>query len=126
MQYSALLMRVESLPFVGNQQKADAMIKSVLGHVASRMKEAQAKSFSQDLPDELNLGTLRGHQINVPTISLDQFVTDLREQFKISTDDAQTLLRAVLHIVKEDTPSAHINSWKEGLPEEWAAMVENA
>ncbi|MFP4012834.1 MAG: DUF2267 domain-containing protein [Chitinispirillaceae bacterium] len=126
MQYSAILMRVESLPFVENEQKADAMIKSVLGHLASRMNEEEAKQFTKDLPKPLGINELRGHQINVTTISLDQFVSDLKEQFKISTDQVQSLIRAVLHIVKEDTPSDHLKHWQEGLPSEWASMLENA
>ncbi|MFP4162373.1 MAG: DUF2267 domain-containing protein [Chitinispirillaceae bacterium] len=126
MQYSAILMRVKSLPFVESEQKADAMVKSVLGHLASRMKEEQAKEFTKDLPEPLTEQELRGHQINVTTISLEQYVDDLKEQFKISTDQVQSLIRAVLHMVKEDTPSDHFAHWKEGLPSEWASMLENA
>lgn len=126
MQYSAVVMRVESLPFVENEQKADAMIKSVLGHLASRMKEKEAQEFTKDLPEQLNFSELRGHQVNVTAISLDQFINDLKKQFRISTDQVQSLIRAVLHIVKEDTPSDHLKQWEEGLPSEWASMLENA
>ena len=100
MEYNQMLQKVQELDFVSNKDTADAMIKSVLGHLASRMKEAQARKFTQDLPQPLSLEKLRGHQVNNPTISLDQFVNDLRDQFHITNEQVQSLIKTILHTVK--------------------------
>lgn len=126
MDYSTLLGKVQELDFVEDRDTADAMVKSVLGHIASKMREAQARAFADDLPEPLNYQKLRPRQAYVSPISLDQFVLDLERQFSISVEQAQSLIRTILHFAKTDIQKEHINTWESGLPKEWASIVENA
>lgn len=126
MNYETIIKNVINLDFVPDEKTADAMIKSVLGHFASRMKETQAKQFTKDLPEPLNYNKLRGHQINITEISLDQFANNIQDEFNITNDQVQTLVRTIFHLVKSDTPIENIVVWEQGLPSEWAAVVKNA
>ncbi|MDG5815495.1 DUF2267 domain-containing protein [Chitinispirillales bacterium ANBcel5] len=126
MNYQAIKQRVLDLDFVADEEAADSMIKAVLGTLASRMKTEQAHRFSNDLPEPLSYEKLRGHQTNVTNISLEQFVSGICTQFKLTTEQAQSLIRSVLHFAKDGIPHEEIEVWEQGLPTEWAKVVENS
>jgi uncharacterized protein (DUF2267 family) len=126
MDYQILLQKVAALDFVPDEKKADAMIKSVLGHFAGRMIEDHAMKFTADLPEPLDYETLRGHQINVTAISPDQYITDLSKQFDIRNDQAETLTRTIFHTLKKDILKEKSSFWQEYLPEEWAELIKEA
>ncbi len=126
MHYSSLLKNVSELNFVADEKEADAMIKSVLGHIASRMKESTAKKFAADLPSELTLDKLRGHQENITNISLNQFIKDLSNQFKLPFDQVPKLIITILASIKSNLPEEHVIEWAEDLPMDWVRMIKNA
>jgi len=126
MDYQILLQKVAALDFVPDEKRADAMIKSVLGHFAGRMSEDHARNFTSDLPDPLNYETLRGHQINVTSILPDQYIVDLSKQFDIRYDQADTLTRTIFHTLKKDILKEKSSFWQEYLPEEWAELIKEA
>ncbi len=126
MDYQILLQKVSALNFVSDENHADAMIKSVLGQFASRMSQEHATRFTSDLPGPLNYEKLRGHQEFVTSISLDQFVTNVSEQFDLRNDQVQTLLKTIFHTIKIDILKEKSSFWQEWLPSEWAAVIKNA
>jgi uncharacterized protein (DUF2267 family) len=126
MEYERLLENVEKLDFIPDRETAEAAIKAVLGTLASRMKDVQAHRFADTLPEPLTYNKLRGHQINITSISLEQFVRSLGSQFKLNIEQTQTLIRTIFRITKESTPRDSVQEWEQGLPEEWKAVVENA
>ncbi len=126
MDYQTLLQKVESLNFVSDENRADAMIKSVLGQFASQMQEDQAMKFTADLPEPLNFEKLRGHQEYVSSISLDQFVTNVSEQFDIKNDQVLTLVQTVFHTLKFDILKEKSSFWQQWLPQQWAAVIKNS
>lgn len=126
MDYQTLLQKVIALDFVLDENRADAMIKSVLGQFASRMKEDHAMKFTADLPEPLNYEKLRGHQVFVTSISLDQFVTNVSEQFDLRNDQVQTLLRTIFHTIKIDILKEKSSFWQQWLPPEWAAVIKDS
>ncbi|MBD3345221.1 MAG: DUF2267 domain-containing protein [Chitinivibrionales bacterium] len=126
MDYEMLRRRVEELPFIPDSQTAEVAIKSVLGHLASRMEEDQARVMTASFPPSLNYDTLRSHQQTVTTISVVQFIEDIREQFGFSTGDTHNLIRTIMHSAKGDFSPDTLQEWEKHLPEDWAEMVEEA
>ncbi len=109
-----------------DEDTADAMIKAVLGRVASRMDEEHARLFAQDLPEPLSLETLHGHQEVTPGFSLDQFVADIQNQFHLEHAHARKLIARILHVVRNNVPTDHKSEWENGLPAEWVRVIEYA
>lgn len=126
MEYSVILKRVSQLDFVADESEAGAMIKSVLGHLARRMKESNARQFANYLPKPLTYDKLRGQQTYTIDISFNQFAGDLERQYQISTEEVQSLFKAVLNTVKTSVPEDHIKSWAESLPWDWANAIKIA
>ncbi|KMQ50523.1 hypothetical protein CHISP_2516 [Chitinispirillum alkaliphilum] len=126
MNYESMQDRVYKLDFVESRESASAMIKAVLGTLASRMKKPQAHRFTDDLPEPLNYETLRGHQAHVTNISVDQFISGLCSQFRINEEQAKKLVTTVLHCAKDSQPQEEILTWEQGLPAEWIPIIEKA
>jgi len=126
MDYQILIQKITALDFVTDENRADAMIKSVLGQYASRMEEEHATKFTADLPEPLDYEKLRGHQIYVSSISLEQFINNISDQFDIRNDQAQTLLKTIFHCLKVDILKEKSSLWQQWLPPEWAAIIKNA
>jgi len=126
MDYQILLQKVAALDFVSDENRADAMIKSVLGHFASRMREEHAMKFTEGLPEPLDYEMLRGHQVYVSTIPLDQFIINVKEQFDIRDDQVQTLVKTIFHTLKVDILKEKSSFWQQWLPPEWAMVIKEA
>ncbi|NLL13755.1 MAG: DUF2267 domain-containing protein [Fibrobacter sp.] len=126
MGYQILLQKVAALNFVSDESRADAMIKSVLGQFASRMTEEHAQKFTADLPEPLDYEKLRGHQAYVSSISLDQFITNVSEQFDIRQEQVQTLVSTIFHTIKVDILKEKSSFWQQWLPSDWAVVIKDA
>ena len=92
MDYKKLIESAKALDFVADEATADAVIKSVLGHFASRIQEEKARDFINDLPFPLTFEKLRGHQINTYRIPVEAFIDDMQEQFALTYDQAFTAI----------------------------------
>ena len=75
MEYQDSLQAITSLEFIEEQEAADNATKAVLGMLASRLKEAEAKKLTENLPVPLSLANLRGHQIGITSIPAEGYVT---------------------------------------------------
>lgn len=126
MEYEDFIDDVSDLDFIQDRDIADAAVKAVLGILASRVKESEAKKLTEDLPDPLTLERLRGHQRRVTPISAEQFVDEIGAQFSLNRDQARELVNTVLHTAKDAVAEETISELEEKLPSDWAGMVENA
>lgn len=127
MNYQGYIEQVMKLPFINDEQAADAGIKAVLGTLASRLNEQEARWLSETLPPELNVWVLRGHQRNPVQVSADQFVSSIAQQFHLDWGDAKQLVGRVLHCVKESREGAEkMRGIREFLPPDWGEVVERA
>ncbi|MGF1478440.1 MAG: DUF2267 domain-containing protein [Cyanophyceae cyanobacterium] len=120
--YQDFLESVQTLDFISDRDTADAAIKAVLGHIASRVEEAIARQFIEQLPDPLSFETLRGHQETVTEISAEQFLVDLAKQFNISQEQAARLVRQVVQAAKEVSGS-DFSRLETYLPPGWTEMM---
>lgn len=126
MQYQNFVQEVQKLTFIANPDQADTAIKSVLGHLASRLEEPQAQKMTQNLPEPLNLQKLRSHQVDVTDISADQFLGDLCDQMQLNREQANQLVHTVFHIAKDAIGSDTVNEIQTNLPDDWARMIQAA
>jgi uncharacterized protein (DUF2267 family) len=105
---------------------ADSVIKAVLGIFASRLHEEQAQHFTERLPDPLTFERLHSHQVRPITISFDQYVTEIAQQFNLNNNQARLLISEVLHDTKEELMNNDaINEVVRDLPDDWARFFDN-
>jgi uncharacterized protein (DUF2267 family) len=102
------------------------MIKAILGILASRMEEEPARKLTDKLPEPLTLQKLRSHQSNVTPLSAENYTVEIREQFKITLDQARTLVNTVLHIAKDDVGQDVFDEIEKYLPTDWVTTIEKA
>lgn len=126
MSYQILLQKVAALNFVSDETRADAMIKSVLGQYSSRMTDEHARTFAADLPEPLDFEKLRGHREFVSSLSLDQFITNVSEQFDIRKEQVQTLASTIFRTIKMDILKEKSYFWQQWLPPDWAVIIKDA
>ena len=62
MEYSRFVNEITNLDFIGSTDKADAVIKAILGILASSMDDDHARKLTGKLPEPLTFEKLRGHQ----------------------------------------------------------------
>jgi uncharacterized protein (DUF2267 family) len=126
MEYIELYERVRDLPFIPDADTADAAVKSVLGHLASRMDPVHAGQLSELLPEPLSMERMRGQRRPTTAITVEQFESDVREQFRLDRGQARELIETVLHVLKHHARHAMVDDWRNSLPADWAALLKNA
>ncbi len=124
MDYAQLLSTIKELHFIGDDNKAEDAIKSVLGMLVSRLDENTAWYMTQSLPSHLSYEKLRGHQKSITTIDIDSFLNGIEKQFGFNSREAQILINTVVHEIKGFLSREQIKQIELALPSEWAALVE--
>jgi uncharacterized protein (DUF2267 family) len=126
MDYNGFVQNVQNLDFIDSRETADAAVKAVLGVLASRLTEEQARNLTRSLPDPLNLEKLRGHQKHVLGISPDQYIGVIRTQFNLSEDQTRVLIDTVLRSTKDAMGEDAFSRLQEHIPAEWALVIQRA
>lgn len=103
MDYDEFVQSVSSLDFMQDTDTADAAIKAILGILASSMDDKEARDFTSRLPEPLTLERLRGHQVRPTRISVEEFVSEIQEQFKLTNGQARLLINKVLEGTEQIT-----------------------
>lgn len=125
MEYNQLIQSVKKFNFIGNdEQQADAAVKATMGIIASRMKEEDAREFENSLPEPLSLEKLRSHQDNQNQESPQEHFQVIATQFNINEEEAQRMVKDVLHTAKEGLSEEQFKSWKQKLPTEWSSFMD--
>ena len=125
MEYRKLVDTVRDLEFIKDKAMAEAAVKAVLGVLVSRLEEEVAREFAETLPEPLDFNTLRGRQVNVTDVSVQQYRDTIAEQFNLELDDAWQLVRTILHIVKEGLSDEVIEDIQETLPSDWQRFLQS-
>lgn len=125
MEYNQLIQTAKKFNFIGeNEQQADAAVKATMGIIASRMSEENAKDFANSLPEPLTLEKLRSHQENENELSPNEHFKVIATQFNINEEEAQRMVKDVLHTATEDLSEEQFNSWKQKLPQDWSSFMD--
>ncbi|RJP23244.1 MAG: DUF2267 domain-containing protein [Candidatus Abyssobacteria bacterium SURF_5] len=126
MEYDRFIEEVKNLEFIPNRDTADAAVKAVLGILASRLEEAEAQKLVEKLPGPLTLERLRGHQVRPEKISVEEYIIEIAQQFRIAGDQAETLIKTVLHLAKDLLGDETMSELEHALPSDWKATIESA
>ncbi len=122
--YDNFVNAAMSLSFIEGEETAEAAVKAVLGILASRLEEPEARRLAATLPDPLSLENLRGHQMNVTDLSVEQYYGNLATQFRITPEQAQVLAVTILRLVKEALDTEGLREVERSLPEDWTNLIE--
>ncbi|MBE9049386.1 DUF2267 domain-containing protein [Nostocales cyanobacterium LEGE 11386] len=125
MEYERFVDAACSLPFIQDKETADAAVKAVLGILASKLEDEQAHQLSDSLPEPLTYERLHSHQVRKLPISADEYITVIREQFKLDDIQASQLIQQTLRVTKEAVKDK-INEFTSRLPADWSALIEAA
>ena len=126
MEYSRFVDRVKDLDFVGSYERADAVIKAVLGILASSMDEEHAKKLTGRLPEPLTFERLRGHQARPVDITIEEFFSEIGAQFRINPDQAKKAVDTVFRLCKEAVGEDTVSEVEYDMPPDVAEELEAA
>lgn len=124
--YEKYLKAVEMLDFVDSTESADSKVKAVLGTLASRLHDREAKMLIEHLPEPLNYEKLVGHQATITDITTEQFIRDIQQQFRLDEDEAILLIDTVLGVAKEDIDEETLRDIENSLPDDWSRLIKEA
>ncbi|WKZ32166.1 MAG: DUF2267 domain-containing protein [Thermodesulfobacteriota bacterium] len=126
MEYVRFIDEVKKFDFIGSEERADSLVKAVLGILASSVDEETARKFTERLPDPLTFEKLRGHQARPVEITMEEFFSEIGAQFKINPDEAKTAVDAVFHLVKEAVGAPTLSEVEYSMPPDVAEELEAA
>ena len=124
--YDDFLEQVEELEFIKNEEEADAAVRAVLGLLAGRMEETDARFMTERLPEPLSYEGLRGRGYGEADITVGEYIAEIADQFNLDEDQAQELVETVLTVAKEAIGEDMVTTLERRLPTDWADVLENA
>lgn len=124
--YDEFLDLVEELGYLEDREHVDMAVKMVLGILASRMPEEQARKFTRALPEPLTFERLYGHQKAVLGIKVDQYVCEVGDKFGLEPDEARDLIDTVINIARDSLDPQTLADLEDHLPYRWARTIEEA
>ena len=125
MDYSEMTKRVRKLDFIGNDQAANAAVKTVLDGLACRLNDEQAHTLADKFPGHLALERCESENKKIETLPVADYIAGISTQFKISVYQARTLVRNVLYFTKEAF-GANVILDIRSMPADWAEAIQNA
>lgn len=116
---------IEPLDYVEDEKMAEEAIKAVLGILASRISEQEAKEFTAELPDYLSYETLRGHQLSPTPTSPSDTIEIVADKFNITEDKAHELMQHIIGVAKEQA-AGEISDIAAEISDEWREAIDEA
>lgn len=126
MNYGDMIKMVRRLDFIRNDQRANAAVKAVLGNLAGCLDQEQARNLADKFPEHLDLDAVRSDGKGTAALSVAAYTAGIGLQFKISHHQARALVRNVLYFTKETSGANGMLDIMKGLPNDWAAAIQNA
>ncbi len=126
MEYAKFIDEVGKLDFIGDEGRADALVKAVIGILASSMDEGTARKFTEGLPEPLTFDRLRSHQARPVEMTIEEFFSEIGAQFRITPDQAKTAVDVVFRLVKEAVGAHAVSEAEYSMPPDVAEELEAA
>lgn len=123
MEYEKFIQAAQSLPFIQDQTTADAAVKAVLGILASKLHEPEARDFTADLPEPLSYDRLHSHQARRLPISVAEFVEVISHQFQLDPEQSRQLIITTLEVTKSALEEETIQEVVRDLPAGWSQLI---
>ncbi len=124
MDYDDFIEQVRELEFINSEEEADAAVRAVLGLLAGRMEETDARFMTEHLPEPLTFEGLPRY--SDADITVGEYIEEIAEQFNLDEDQARELVEAVLTMAKEAIGEDMVITLERRLPLDWADVFENA
>ncbi|MBI5441766.1 MAG: DUF2267 domain-containing protein [Deltaproteobacteria bacterium] len=121
--YEELLEAARDVGFLSDEESAVSAVQAVLGILAGRLGEPQARAFVSHLPEPLSYEKLRGQQEDVTDLTADQYVTAIAEEFDVARRDAKRLICSVVGSALGPVEEAAFDRFERDLPEDWKALL---
>jgi uncharacterized protein (DUF2267 family) len=126
MRYETLIDRVRTLEFVDRRGLADALLKAVLGILASRLSAPAAKKLTRILPEPLTYSKLRDDQVRRDRGTVEQCFQQVSRQFNLSGDEAKRAVVTVIKAAKQGMDADLRRRILRDLPRDWRELITNA
>ena len=101
MEYREFIEAVRRLDFIADDQTADALVKAVLGILASGLTHSMAQNLASALPEPLDYERLRGHQDRPLAIDSERYLKNIAVQFGLQEDQARRAVVVILEKARE-------------------------
>lgn len=124
--YDEFLDAVEELGYLDDREHVDMAVKMVLGILASRMPEEQARKFTRTLPEPFTFERLYGHQKVTLGIPVEEYVCEVADKFGLESEEARDLIDTVLSIARDSLDPRTLADLENHLPYKWAKTIEEA
>jgi uncharacterized protein (DUF2267 family) len=123
MRYETLIDRVKDLDFVDRRGLADALLKAVLGIMASSLSAPAAQKLTQTLPEPLNYAKLRDAPDRRDRGSVEQCFRQVTRQFNLSRNEAERAVNTVLKAAKRGMNTDLRQRILRDLPQDWRDLI---
>lgn len=116
---------VQALDFIHDDETAEKGIKAVLGILASKLDEQEAREFTAELPDYLDYETLRGHQEKPTPTSPYDTVEIIGNELNLEPGQANELMNEVISVTKQQA-KGEVSDIAAQLSEDWREALDQA
>jgi uncharacterized protein (DUF2267 family) len=96
MEYREFIEKMREQDFIADDQTADALVKAVLGILASGLTHSMAQNLASVLPAPLDYDRLRGHQVKPLSLDSAGYVKNIAAQFDLRQDQARRAVAVIL------------------------------
>ncbi len=101
MEYREFIETMRELDFIPDDRTADALVKAVLGILASVLTHSMAQNLASVLPAPLDYDRLRGHQEKPLAIDSQRYVENIAAQFGLREGQARQAVKIILEKAQE-------------------------
>jgi uncharacterized protein (DUF2267 family) len=96
MEYREFIEKMREQDFIADDQTADALVKGVLGILASGLTHSMAQNLAAVLPAPLDYDRLRGHQGRPLSMDSEGYVQNIAAQFGLQEGQARRAVAVIL------------------------------
>lgn len=123
MTYDEMVDHVERFDFIPDRRTADAACKAVWGIIASNVDEPTAEEITSELPGDLTMAKLRGHQVRRQSISTANFIQEIGTQFHLQSDQARRVVETVIHDGEQSLRQDSLTRLKQSVSQDLATLL---
>jgi uncharacterized protein (DUF2267 family) len=123
--YETLVDRMKKLEFVDRRGLADALIKAVLGILASRLSATSARRLTERLPEPLTYTKLRNAQTRRDRGTVEQCYNQVTRQFNLRPGEAERAVKTVIKAAKRGMNGELLKRIEGDLPKDWRQLISS-
>lgn len=126
MEISDLIRPVMELDFIEDSADAESAVRMVLSFLTGRMEGPLAHKLTGQLPELLAYEKLHTCPGPVAIISVVEMVSHVAARFRLSHDQASTLVNHVIRVVRDAAGKDVILEMENDMPSDWSTLLYDA